>query len=43
MIRKKLNPHKHNEKMNHLMKNFTNLETYIDLPDLLNSIKLLKN
>jgi len=34
-MKKKLNTHHPQEKMTHLMKNFRDLDTYVDLPELI--------
>ena len=42
MLKKKLNSYNPHQKMNHLMKNFKNLGTYINLPELIATLKLNK-
>jgi len=42
LAKKKLNHCHSHVKMDSLMKNFTQLETYFDLPELLESIKMMK-
>ncbi len=42
LMKKKLNTHKPQEKMKHLMKNFRELDTFVDLPELIESIKKWK-
>jgi hypothetical protein len=43
MIKKKLNSYNPHQKMNHLMKNFKNLGTYVNLPELIANLQLTKN
>jgi hypothetical protein len=42
LLKKKLTSYNPHEKMTHLMKNFRDLDTFVDLPELIQSIKKWK-